>query len=272
MNDAKHGAKSDSDYQTCENDRNILPMNSSATVPDFITIFVEYVTHIQILDRILDELFENPTAKEIMNTTAHRFWYRMKLLTVNSLLTDLSLITEHAETGKHQNLTVEYIIKTIEWTNGREQEAQEILTKCKGFYGKLKDGRNKRLAHNDLDSCLSDRAFPLPSDIHKRVIKQLQSLIDLAYAQHGELSGGPVTISVPGDVIDFRKTLGTPRLYERVLKDPRLPRDLKNDMSEWEFELSRQMDGQQPSIDPVQEAATDDQHREHPYSRSGRGS
>ena len=248
-------------------------MNSSATVPDFITKFVEYVTDIRVRDRILDELFENPTAKEIMNTTAQTFWSIMKRLTVNSLLRNLSLITEHAETGgKHHNLTVEYIIKTIEWTNGREQKAQEILTKCKGFYGKLKDGRNKRLAHNDLDSCLSDRAFPLPSDIHKRVIKQLQSLIDLAYEQHGEPSGGPVIISVPGDVMDFRKTLGTPRLYERVLKDPRLPRDLKNEMPRWELELSRQMDGQRPSIDSVQEAATDDQHREHPYSRSGRGS
>ena len=250
----------------------MLPMNSSATVPDLITTFVEYVTGIRILDRILDELFENLTAKEIMNNTAREFWFIMKRSTVSSLLTSLSLITEPAETQKHKNLTVEQIIKSIEWTNGREQEAQEILTKCEHSYYKLKDGRNKRLAHNDLDSCLSDRAFPLPSDIHKRVIEQLQCLIDLAYAQHGENSGGPVVLGVPGDVMDFRKTLGTPLLYERVLDDPRLPSELKTDMLNWKLELSRQMSGQRPSINSVQEAATDDQHREHPYSRPGRGS
>ena len=83
----------------------MLPMNSSATVRDHIKTFVEYVTGIRSLVRILDELFENPTAKEIMNKTAREFWFVMKRSTVNSLLMSLSLITERAETRKHKNLT-----------------------------------------------------------------------------------------------------------------------------------------------------------------------
>ena len=223
-------------------------MSHAPSTTELIDTFIGHVTWIRDLDRIIDELFQNPVAQKIMEETARSFMLLMNKLTVNSLLNSLSRITEPAVTRKKENLTVERLVEKIVWTERRDIEAQRIKERCDCFHRLLKEGRNRRLAHNDLETSLTNRGFPLSEDLHKEIIKELESLIRIACEQHGR-SGRPVILGGlgegekedVGDVFDFRKTLGDSLLYRRALDDPRLPESMKRDMLLWRLELSDKM-------------------------------
>ena len=219
-------------------------MSPSRSVPNVLQAFVEHVTWIRNLDRILDELFQNPVAQEIMDHTAREFMHVMNKLTVNSLWNSLSRITEPAQTFGHKNLSVERVVKEVTWTESRDIEARRIKERCDGFHGLVKEGRNKRLAHNDLGTSLTSRGFPVPEKLHKEIIAELERLIRLASEQYGK-PRRPVVLSAEGCVIDFRKALGDSLLYRRALDDPRLPESLTHDMRVWRLDLSRKMCGLQ---------------------------
>ena len=172
-----------------------------------------------------------------MDRTAPQFMKLMNRVTVNSLIGAMCRITEPASTHGQQNLTVRSIEKRLPWTDGRKPEAEQIAQRCDCLHRQLKKGRNKRLAHNDLNTILADTGFPLPLKIAKEVIDQLECLIELAYAQSGPPLGG-VVLGGKGDVRDFKKALGDSVLYERALADPRLPEDLKTEMLLWRLEIS----------------------------------
>ena len=94
----------------------------------------------------------------------------MNRVTVNSLIGAMCRITEPASTHGQQNLTVRSIEKRLPWTDGRKLEAEQIAQRCDCLHRQLKKGRNKRLAHNDLNTILADTGFPLPPKIAKEVI------------------------------------------------------------------------------------------------------
>ena len=217
-------------------------MKNSPSSTKLIDTFIEYVTRIRDLDRVIDELFQNTFAQHIMETTAYSFMRLMNELTVNSLLNSLSRITEPATTLGKENLTVERVVDEMVWTEGRDIKAQRIKERCDCFHELLKEGRNMRLAHNDLGTSLTDRGFPLPEGLHKEAIEQLESLISIAYEQDGR-SGTSVILLEEGDVIDFRKALGDSLLYRRALEDSRLPESMKEAMLLWRVDLSTKMQG-----------------------------
>ena len=117
-----------------------------------------------------------------------------------------------------------------------------VKERCDGFHGLLKEGRNKRLAHNDLGTSMTNRRFPLPGNLLKEIIEQLESLIRIACEEHGR-SGRSVFLGTEGDVIDFRMALGDSLLYRRALEDPRLPESMKEVMLLWRRDLSDKMRG-----------------------------
>jgi hypothetical protein len=150
-------------------------------------------------------------------------------------------ITGPAKSHGQQNLTVQTIVKGTQWTEGRDSEAKRIAQRCDGFYQQLKEGRHKLLAHNDLKTALDEQRspFPLPPSIGEDVIKQLESLIKLAYEQFEIPGDGRVILR--GDELEFIKCLNDSLLYERVLKDCRLPKELRSDMIVWRFESSKEL-------------------------------
>ena len=223
-------------------------MGETRSIEEMLHKFVQHVTWLRDLDRILDELFQNPVAQEIMENTAYEFMLTMNTLTHNSLINGLSRITESAETFGHRNLTVEHVVGVVCWTEGRGVDATEIAERCRSYHRQLKEGRNKIGAHNDLETTLTDRMYPLQENVGKQVIKQLEYLVQLAFEQLG-LGDGRVVLGLHGDVLDFRKALGDSLLYDRTLADERLPPDLKIDMLLWRLDLKRRMESASISTD-----------------------
>ena len=222
-------------------------MGETRSIEKIIHRFVQHVTWLRNLDRILDELFQNPAAQEIMERTAYDFMLTMNILTHNSLINGLSRITESAETFGHRNLTVEHVVGIVCWTEGRGVDARELAERCRSYNRQLKEGRNKIGAHNDLETTLTDRTYPLQENLGKQVIEQLECLVPLAFEQLG-LGDGRVVLDLPGDVFDFRKALGDSLLYDRTLADERLPSDLRMDMLRWRLDLKHGMDSRQSEI------------------------
>lgn len=230
-------------------------MNQPPPIPDHIKSFVDHVTWIRGLARIVDELFQNPAAQDIMERTAPRFLKVMNHVTINSAIGAMCRITEPAKTFGQQNLTARSIVEETRWTDGRAQEAEQIAERCDCLHQRLKERRNKLLAHNDLDAILTDRRFPLPADIAKKVIEQLELLIKLVFAQYGR-AWSPVVLGGRGDVVSFRKALGDSLLYERALDDERLSKDLKTDMLLWRLDISEVLESRKPHIPSVAGAIT----------------
>ena len=216
-------------------------MSQPSTTFVHVKSFVGHVTYIRGLDRIMNELFQNPAAQAIMNETAPQFMMKMNREVLNSMLAAMCRITEPAKSHGQQNLTVQTIVKGTQWTEGRDSEAKRIAQLCDGFYRQLKVGRDKMLAHNDLKTALDDQwsPFPLPPSIGKDVIEQLESLIKLAYEQFEQTWGGSVILL--GDERELIKGLNDSLLYERALKDCRLPKELRTDMLVWRLESSKEL-------------------------------
>ena len=219
-------------------------MGETRSIEEVVQRFVQHVTWLRNLDRILDELFQNPAAQEIMERTAYDFMLTMNTLTHNSLINGMSKITESAETFGNRNLTVEHVVGIVCWTEGRGVDAREIAEHCRSYHLQLKEGRNKIGAHNDLETALTDRTYPVQENLGKQVIEQLECLVQLAFEQLG-LGDGRVVLGLPGDVFDFGKALGDSLLYDRTLADERLPSDLKMDMLLWRLDLKDRMDSRQ---------------------------
>lgn len=197
--------------------------------------FQERVTWIRGLDRIMDELFQNPVAQGIMDKTAPQFMMKMNMIVLNSILGAMCRITEPAKSHGQQNLTIRTIVKRILWTDGRAPQAEQIAQRCDCFHRLLKEGRNKLLAHNDLKTALDDKRFPLPPRIAKDVIEQLECLIKLAYEQDGRPWSSVVLM---GDERCFIRALNDSLLYERALDDPRLSGELRSEMLLWRLEAA----------------------------------
>ncbi len=213
---------------------------SQPDVTALVDSFIDYVTKIRDLNQIIDELFQNPSAQDIMNNTAPKFMMKMNGLVLNSVIGAMSRITEPATSHGHQNLTVRTVVKRLIWTDGRGSQAERIAQRCDCFHQQLKKGRDKLLAHNDLQTALAGKLFPfpLPPSIGKDVIVQLELLIELASEQYG-LSKGRVVLC--GDERQFIKALNDSLLFERTLKDCRLPRELRSDMLVWRLESGEKL-------------------------------
>ena len=180
----------------------------------------------------MDEMFQNSAAQDIMDKTAPQFMMRMNRVVLNSVIGAMCRITAPAKSRGQQNLTVRTIVKRTQWTEGRACQAACIAQRCDCFYQQLKKGRDKLLAHNDLKTSLAGQRspFPLSQSIGKDVIEQLERLIKLAYEQLGKPWGSPV---LRGDEQEILRALSDSLLFQRVLKDQRLPRELKTDIRLW---------------------------------------
>ena len=212
-----------------------LTVRQPSATTALVDSFVDHVTWIRGLDQIMDELFQNPAAQDIMDKTAPQFMMRMNRVVLNSTIGAMCRITEPARSRGQQNLTVRTIVKRILWNDGRDSQAERIAQRCDCYHQQLKKGRDKLLAHNDLKTALAGQwfPFPLPPSIGKDVIEQLERLIKLASEQCGL---PPSRVVLRGDEHEFIKALNDSLLYKRALMDCRLPEELRTDMLLWRLE------------------------------------
>ena len=224
-------------------------MNQPSDTTALIDSFAEHVLWIRGLNHIIREVFHNPAARDIMDKTAPQFMMRMNMVVLNSVIGAMCRITEPAKSHGQQNLTVRTIVKRTKWTEGRDSQAECIAQRCDCFYQQLKKGRDKLLAHNDLKTTLAGQPFPFPlsPSSGKDVIEQLEQLIKLAYEQFGKPWE---SVLLRGDEREILTALNDSLLYERALKDCRLPEELRTEMLLWRLESVKNLFDTTASVNP----------------------
>lgn len=180
-------------------------------------------------------LFEDkqPSSRTLMEKTASSFFADLRRILHEYLLLECAKITDPAETFRHENFTVAYLVENICWPKiqltSMPDDDKDILKRLKflqdeteDFRGYLKGARDKLLAHRDTTTVLSGKPlgkFPEGEDM--AFFDALQKICDIAHeACFGTIYGGmsPVILG-GGDVVSLRKTLERAVAFKAALSE-----------------------------------------------------
>jgi len=183
--------------------------------------FCEQVFWLKQVHRIVRELFEDRSAQWRMEKTAPVFFQNLNGILIEYLLLEVTKLTDPATslTGR-ENLTLANLIDTVEWPSDRLKDIEEINTKVQSFREYIKPARDRRLAHNDKTTVMSEEslgAFPEGKD--EEMLAALERVCDLFHrASFGETFGSMVC-GHPGDVLDLKHALARAIAFDKLLSE-----------------------------------------------------
>lgn len=128
--------------------------------------------------KIYRQLFgSSPERIEVLNESAGAFFYTIEIVLMNDVQLTLSKLADPASTGGRQNLTLESLVKDarqIDASLGKELEGS--LATYRRLCGKVKQRRNKQLAHYDHATLMTARSTPIPGPSRQEIEDALGEL------------------------------------------------------------------------------------------------
>lgn len=109
--------------------------------------YESWVTHKTLFDK-------NKTPESNIGKSAY-FTNRLSIITQEYSLQQIAKLHDPAIQGSSRNLTIDYIVQFGDWAEDA-QEIERIKCKLHDFWIRIKAARNKALAHNDLESMMSN--------------------------------------------------------------------------------------------------------------------
>jgi hypothetical protein len=97
---------------------------------------------------------ENPSVENLKAPHYEHFFAVIKSSLYESFILGIVRLHDNAEMSGSENLTVDYVIKRIQWDAASKRELIELSTKMISFANKLTLVRHKFTAHNDLQTIL----------------------------------------------------------------------------------------------------------------------
>lgn len=210
-------------------------VSTMGTIPPGISeIFEELRTEINWLHGrwiVYQELFGKSEKRiELLNECASAFFYVVQDVLLGEVQVSLSKLTDPADKGKFENLTLEQLHKRVE-AHGEQQLSTNLRTllddlhrKCQPF----RTWRNKRLAHLDLTTAMQSTANPLPEISRQmiedalQVVREYMNSIERHYCD-SEMGYEHFMISSGGDALVSMLKYGL--RYEELLQDRKIPID-----------------------------------------------
>lgn len=97
--------------------------------------------------------------RELLQRTANNFFGDLNHLLIEHLILQICKITDDAKTGKHENLTIKFLIeKTISLVPPEDAKTLNALSeRIHAFRAKIIDARNKYIGHLDRASILEGK-------------------------------------------------------------------------------------------------------------------
>lgn len=202
--------------------------------PGILEVFEELRTEIVWLHGrwiVYRELYgESKKRIELLNECASTFFYVMQDVLLGEVQVSLSKLTDPADAGKFENLTLEQLQKRVESHGGQQLSMDlralldDLHRKCQPF----RTWRNKRLAHLDLTTAMQSTANPLP-DISRQMIEEALQVVreymnsierhycdtEMGYEHFMISSGSTALVSM----------LKYGLRYEELLQDSKIPLD-----------------------------------------------
>lgn len=162
-------------------------------------------------------LFEDRRDLDLYATIAPMCFQDLNGILIEHLVIQFCKVTDPAQTGKHPNLTTNYIVEALPWPDDVRQRLCEANDRLIAFRKYVVEARNKRVAHVDLAAQITPLGdlgvFPKGDDA--KFLANLQSFVGIAYAH---LNGGAARSIHPGAATDTHqliRALGKSTLYDR---------------------------------------------------------
>jgi hypothetical protein len=107
-------------------------------------------------------------------------------------------LTDPAKTGRHANLTSNFIVEGIAWPDAIRRQLADVNGRLMDFRKYIEKARSKRIAHTDLDAQLVARESlgAFPKNAERQFLRDLQKFINIAYGH--VTNGQPLPIDVTG--------------------------------------------------------------------------
>lgn len=119
--------------------------------------------------KVIRELYvSGETVIELLNRTAPGFFRICKDVLVDDLFLSVRRLTDPKQTGKKQNLTLEYLAASIDATKYPQlrSDVERLLLECERRCDFAREHSNKRIAHNDLSTKLKVQPLSVPTTAH----------------------------------------------------------------------------------------------------------
>src|SRR5436190_1905747 len=140
------------------------------------------VIHLHRKWKVIRELYvSGETVIELLNRTAPGFFRICKDVLVDDLFLGIRRLTDPKQTGKKQNLTLEYLADSIDATKYPElrSKVERLLLECGGKCDFAREHSNKRIAHNDLPTKLQVESLSEPTTTHvKDALQSVRALMN----------------------------------------------------------------------------------------------
>lgn len=182
--------------------------------------FCEQVFWLRNVRHVYEELFENDQSAILMERTAPSFFTDLNTILHNYLLLEFAKITDPAETREKENFTVDNLIVSIGWPQNIRDKLTSLSDKTKPFRSHILSARHKLLAHMDKEAFLADRALgEFPKGEDEVFLRTLQEVCDIAHEACFGSIFGQMILTMPGDVINFKRTLENAVAFNELLSE-----------------------------------------------------
>jgi hypothetical protein len=154
------------------------------------------------------ELFDNnPRNDELMKSIARPEWIRLSIISQEYSLLQVRKLHDPAVMSGKITLGIDYMLKYGGWSDSVRSRLGELANELGGLADKLKDVRNKILAHNDLATIVAGAGLGNFADGDDE--KYFRALQDFVNIVHGEVIGGPLPFCnlVKNDIAFFLRTI-----------------------------------------------------------------
>jgi hypothetical protein len=197
------------------------------------------VTWLHVWGKIYRQLFAHSGKRiDLLNECASTFFYLIQETLINEVQVYICKLTDHACTGRNENLSFEQLQRRVE-EHGEIQLSADLQNLLDELYDKSQDfrtWRNKRLAHLDINTVMQSNINVMPEISHQmieealRLLRKYMNTID-GYYSHLETDYENFHMpSVDGEALVFMLKFAV--RYKELLKDHKLSFD-DFEQSQW---------------------------------------
>jgi hypothetical protein len=158
------------------------------------------------------KLFDNnPRQDELLTSHAGPEFARLSIISQEYSLLQIIRLHDKPSTGGNANLGISYVLQEGAWSASVRDQLAQMESTLELFAARIKDARNKAIAHNDLSALLAGNSLgAFEKDAEVSYFEILQEFVNVV---HDQVIGGifPFSTCVENDVAAFLETTNPAR-------------------------------------------------------------
>ena len=141
-------------------------------------VLENYVTHAHMNWAMISELMKGKERRLLLHCAGKDFFHEVYRLFVNDVILRLSRLTDPAQQGGQENLSLWALLDDI-CDPTLKSKIENLIEKAKAKIAPLKEHRHKRLAHSDRLVALQDPNVSLPPFNEQTIDEALAAVVDV---------------------------------------------------------------------------------------------